>query len=295
MLAFRKHPTFKLFLFITCFMIAAYFTHNAFYHIVTIITHEGRGLLTQLPIVVIYFMPLLMLIMYYLHEETYNVSVKWNIKLVGVSLVGTLTLLSLILHVIFVSLGKFTFYAASPLYPVDVIINGMLILLIIVFVLIKLIDSKDTRNVPLTSTYHVSAARKVGFISLLCFANYFFGDFYMIFYLFEYFDPNILGILPFLASLLLPTFALVMAGLHRFNKAKPITLIIISTAVLVLLVATSVISYVVNPLIISQSISNFYPLGFCIKTPAGAFIVLVTFLVPYIYTVVKFILKNKIK
>lgn len=288
-----NHPTFKIIAFLASFLISAIFTYHGFINVMPVITHEGRGLLTQLPTILISFTPLYLVVMYYLYSETYNICIKWRIKLItSVSVISVITL-SLISHILFICLNKYSYGTQNLLYPFDMVVLGGILLVLGILLLIEVLLHKDEKDVPVTSPYHVRTRQKVAVIAVICFANYFLGDFYSVINYFEYLDPNWFGMIPFILSLLLPALAfanyLIYKIVPEINKKK---LLIISGAIFVALVIWSIIALIINPVLLSESLSNFYMLGFCVKIPFGALITLLVFTIPYVFSLVKTI-KNK--
>lgn len=291
-----SHPNFKLVLIVVSYFVAAVFTYEGFFNLMPVITNYGRGLLTQLPTILIYFSPITLVSMLYLHEETFNVSVRWKIKLVTALSTITVVGFSLTLHIIFVCLGKYTFGLQTLLYPYDVIAAGTVLLAFGIVMLIHVIRTKELRNVPLTSTYHVGVPQKVATIAVISFGSYFLGNFYSVINIIGDYDSNWFGMIPFLNLYLLPTFALAISLITKVIKGiDKLKITIISGSIFLFLVVWAAISLIINPLIISESLSNFNLLGYCVKIPAGLIVFLVVFIVSFVYSLVKIIKLVKIK
>lgn len=288
-----KHPTFKLILFVLAYVLAGYFTYHAFFNVVPIIPNEGRGLLTQLPLILVHLIPIFAVSMVYLSAETYNVSVKWKIRFIAAISVTVTSAISLILQILFICLNKFTLGIQNAIYPFDTVIFGSIFLLAGIATLVYCLLNKELKSVPNTSSYHVNTRAKVATIAMICFSNFFLGDFYSVVYHFEYLGKNSLGMIPFVLTLLMPTLVLVLQLIYKVNKNNPLTNLLIGGGVFGVLIILDVVALCINPLILSESLTPFFPLGYLFKTPFGLFLLIGVFLIVYVFSLVKTILKYK--
>lgn len=260
------------------------------------ISFGGRGMLTFLPTVLIYFFPLVLSLTFFIYFNMKNVKNKWQTLYYASIIFGSISIVLTIWHILVTSttIGWGLYGNVTYLFPYDTLLLGLLSCACWVYIFIHSLKTKEYNLVPLTIKEKDEKLNKGPMVAYLSFAAYFLGGFFFFFSLIGdgVLDSDFLFIVIVMLSYLLPLCGAILYALNRyfdlFNK-KMLAIIYFASALLIALLI--VISVFINPYWIPHSISGLFPLGYAIKMPIGLFILALLLVVSGVTTLIRLLKK----
>ena len=277
-------------------------TFYAVYLMFPFISFEGRGVLTFLPTVLIYFYPIFSFAFLYAYVHRRNTASKWRVAYYYSITAGIINLLCLIWHIISIclTLGWKLYGGISVLYPFDVLAFLLIAFGISLFIFIRCLIHREDAKAEITNPEVISKGMPWKVAFFVGAAAYFegaalnslmvIGD--------GYFDTNLIFMIPVLIAFMMPmiSFMLFMVFNHLPEGSKKkmflISLIILGSLFIVLL-GWILAGYMVSPYFVPHSMSGLFPFGYAIKLPLGLLIIGLMELIVIIVALVKFIKKYK--
>lgn len=272
-------PLFIPILFIFLFLFGSLTSFYGLFLFIPVITHYFRGLLNLLPTILTYAIPLFLIIILWIFIHNKNVKSRWKtIYICGLILTGVMfiCLISHLLIMGFIYDFKIS-TSISPLFPYDVLVFQIIYFAIGIICLIHSYKTRDLLFV--APTFEPLKKRKVvAFSFMVALCEYFLGILVIIpdVYFDGYIDSNWWMIIPTLLLNLLPVSMLIIYFLykHIFNTRKFFLVSLISLiCVTLVLVFLLLVSYIVNPKYIYESMQPFYQLGLTINIPFTIFLI----------------------
>jgi len=293
--------------YIILFILSSISTYYGIRVLFPVIQNIFRGTLILLPAFMIYSIPLFLLILFYIYSHTGSVSSRWRmLHLAGVilTLFGLLTffLINILVPIYFD--GKYIFGGASPIYPLDIFIFSIISMIFGLSLLIMAFFNREERRSQDILFRSSKIRNKVKMSFYLPFASYFFGLFiFGLHYFFEpmVYDSNWVFILFTYLAFPLPTLLLVFNRIYELKEDKSISvrlnylsiIFAISLGVGLLII----ISFLINPLYVAQSMAGEFFIDLIFKWPVGLLIIALLVLIPGLFAIFKTykdIKKNKV-
>ena len=302
MKAFLNSVLFKRIALLALLLLSCFSTFFAVNLMFPFISFEGRGVLTFLPTVLIYFFPIFSFAFAFKYVHMRNPSTKWRVGYYYSIIGGIINLLCLVWHILSISLtlGWKLYGGITLLYPFDVLVYLIIALAICIYIFVRsLLHHGDTKEEP-TNPEILKKGMGVKVAFYVGTAAYFTGSALSVFHLIGdgYFDPNIIFIIPVVLGMMLPMFSFLMFMFfnHQPEGSKKktflISLIALGSAFVVLL-CWIVVGYIVSPYFVPHSLPLMFPFGYAIKLPLGLLINGVMELVTLIVALVKYIRKYR--
>jgi len=289
-----EHPKTKWILIGLVYLLVAFLTAYGFYLITPIITSYGRDVLTFLPLILTFYVPLFLFISGTFYFSAKNIKSKQvAILVVGVSLSATM-LFAFIYQTILIAntFGWKLYHNATYLFPFDTWIFSFLYLCLGILLLIKAI--KDRTLFKVTKTIQGIFSKRIYYVLLtiyFVFSTYLLGAFMFVFSLCDHFDSNWLGIIPFTLLLLLPSICLLYFLILKFSKKeRSIKRELIAASIiaflLIVLISWFYIVFSFVPTLIGDTLFALMPLGSAISKPVSLYM---SILLTAIFVIILFI------
>ena len=263
--------------FIILYIISSFFIFLATYTAVPLVASYGRGSLYYLPTIFTFLVPSFTLIMAYLFKKFNNIANQFKVLKIYAFTLLIFMLISLVCHILDITiLFKWNriYGGVLPLFPFDVLFF-QLVFIIFAFILLYFTNKdKDLSKISKTTT-EIKKKTIVLHCLYFVFASYFLGLFFSSFFSFNQIeDKNIWGIIPVILTFLLLTSEGIFYFLYKIThslKIYFIGLLTIFISVFTLLVWI-IIAFVINPYLFSESLGQYFYIGYAIKFPLGFYL-----------------------
>ena len=278
-------------------LLSCYSTFYATYLMFPFVTFEGRGILTFLPTVLLYYYPIYTFVFLFAYVHRKNKASKWVALFYYSVSAGIINLLLFIWHIISISLtlGWKIYHGITPLYPFDTLAFLFIAFIICLVVFIHCIKNRSDRLIESDQEEILTNKQIVGYSWYIGTSAYFVGGAFSLFHLIGdgCFDPDFIFIIPVFLLFLTPMMCFVFFTFYKHakeEKKKKIHLIgnIICLSVYVALSIWIVLGYIVSPYYVPHSISGLFPFGYAAKTPAGFFVIALLVIIPLVVSFVKY-------
>lgn len=280
------------------FFISSICTYYGIFSSIPFVTSYGRGLLNYFPSLLVFMVPLFSFIIFYLYYHFDNYQTKWKmIKIYGLVLTIAMSLM-IVLQIITISLLlKWKLMrSVTPLFPFDILTLSILFLIVGIISLIWCKCHHDYSLVAATATKKYKKRYYVALIFMIIFSTYFLGDFISMYNLFgSRIDENAWGFAPFLLEMLLLSLALFMYEIYSRQteeldkKRWYFKGILITSISSILIFIWIIIVLIINPFIVHDSLSLFYPIGYAVKIPFGIILIAIGMVIILISSTCKYI------
>ncbi len=302
MKTFLRSPLFKRIAMFALLFTSCLSTFYAVYLMFPFISFEGRGVLTFLPTVLIYFFPIFSFAFLFAYVHRRNPSSKWRVAYYYSIIGGIINLLALAWHIVSIclTLGWKLYGGVSVLYPFDVLAFLIMAFGICLFIFIRCIIHHEDANAEIVNPEIISKGMPWKVAFYVGTAAYFEGAAIssVLFIGDGYFDSNIIFMVPVLLAFMLPmiSFILFMVFNHLpqgFKKKMFLSSLIILGSLFVVLFIWTLVGYIISPYFVPHSMAGLFPFGYAIKMPIGLFIIALMELITLIVALVKYIKKYK--
>lgn len=265
------------------FFIASLSTYYGWELFIPIVPHYGRLFDIYFPTLFTFGIPLLSFFMLWMYWHVPNVRTKWKIQLTYSLIVMILMAICIVFHLITIH-NHFSWTSIygviSLLFPFDVLAMMVIYLGIGIYVYIKAMLNKAIGKVEKTVPEVMRKRAYVGAGFIFAFTAYYTGLFFQFFSILDSFDENWYGIVPTLIIFLLPLTSLILYVIYKhkitINKQK----VFIYSMLALLLACFLLFGWLMlaiyhNPYLFSESLSNFFMLGYAAKLPIGLMVLII--------------------
>lgn len=279
------------------FFVASLFVAYGWFLFVPIVTHYGRMLLTYFPTLFAFGVPIFSFFMLWMYWHSVNVANRYRIvKIYSITLV-VLMGICIPFHVLAIGLSfgwNGIYGTITPLFPYDLLTLMIIFLAIGIYLLMWVFRNEELKKVPITVKNQLRRRAFVAMAFVSAFTAHFLGLFFQAFFIIDSFDPNWYGMIPAILLNLVPFMSLLMFVYYRHQKDEKAKRKIFGLSLISLLSATfalllwELIAVLINPYLFTQSLSNFYLLGYAIKIPLGYFLIIIMLFVEYLVIIIRY-------
>lgn len=298
---FYNSPLFNRIALLILFILSCFTTYYSISCLVIIITHYGRLniIIKALPIAIGLFIPMITFIFHWFRMHTVNIASKYRLTRSYAILIFVMATSSLVLQIISNStiIGWDLYPTISPLFPYNLIVLDVVFIVLSINQFIYLIKNKELRKVP-TTFPGVNKALLGVFSLFVGYACYFAGNVFTncINMIGDgFFDTNFFLMIPVCIILILPCLVIMLNVVYirmgHLEIVKTKGLYVLGITYLASIIWL-IISYIINPRFIPQSMTPFFQLGTAAKIPLGLIVTAVILFIILAFAFINLLIKK---